>query len=495
MDFTLRFLNNKTVFQQTRMCSVLLSLTLAACAPSSGGGGSNSTLVGGLTCPVKIQSLAQNDVNSASNVEESSAPNINLDPQYENYIVEFDDEETEANVVLEPSGNPVHEYDVEGVKISKINGKTYSLNLRNTSGASAEEAIARLSKRRRIKFVEPDYPVSLDEDIQTEELENDDMVGQASLQTQWALQTIQADKAWQITRGAEDIVVAVVDSGIDYTHKDLKNNIWTNPREVLNGKDDDGNGYVDDIRGWNYVANNNDPKTTSQSNHGTHVAGIIGAAGQVLGGAQKVKLMPLRFISESGSGSTSAAIRAIDYAVSKGVFAINNSWGSSKRSQALQDAINRAERAGVLFLAAAGNGRNGVGYDIGQEGYYPGGYANSNIITVAASRTNDSLTAFSNFSSSIVEVAAPGSSILSTVTGDKYMKMSGTSMATPLVTGLAVLVKAANRRLNASQIRAVISSTVDAVDSLKGKVSSGGRVNARKAVQMAAQVTSDFTCP
>jgi len=496
-----RFLKSSAVSQQIHFKSLLFCTLLAGCA---GPTGDSPQPADGLACSSALNSEGGSVEEAEQQVESASTePDINLDPSYDSFIVQFSDNEPSEG--LQPSGNPIREYRVAGVTLTQIQGKTYSLDLRQVS--SREDVIARLAQERPIRYVEPDYPISQGDNMTEEELDSQDLASELpeddSLQyhaasrvsEQWHLPKVQASQAWQSTRGASDVVVAVVDSGIDYTHQDLKNNIWTNSAEQLNGRDDDNNGYVDDIRGWNYVNNNNNPKTTSQSNHGTHVAGIIGAAGNVLGVAPRVKLMPLRFIGESGSGLTSSAIRAIDYAVQKRVFAINNSWGSSNKSRALQDAITRAERAGILFVVAAGNGSNGVGYNISTRPYYPAAYTNSNILRVAATRTNDLLTAFSNYGQRLVDVAAPGSSILSTVTGNRYMRMSGTSMATPLVTGLAVLVKAANRGLSAYQVRAIINSSVDVIPGLRTLIRSGGRVNAKKAVAMALGASPNTPLP
>lgn len=461
--------------------ALFLMTQLSACAPFSGGEQSAGEA---LMCTQNLQTFANLSANA-------NTQKITIDQNIDSYIVEF---EANSNIDLEPSGNAVHEYEVSGIKLKNISLNTYSLEL---TGNEIEkyELIQRLEKHRTIKFIEPDYPVYQIPDEYAEE----DATAAVPGSSQWAHQNVQSAYAWKLTTGSDRLVVAVVDSGIDYTHIDLKNNIWSNADEVAdNGIDDDHNGYVDDIRGWNYVKGNNNPITTSSSNHGTHVAGIIGATGAgsrgIYGQAPHVRLMPLKFIGDTGTGASSHAIRAIDYAVSKKVFAINNSWGSNSKSQALEAAIKRAERAGILFIVSAGNGSNGVGYDISKRNYYPAGYTASNIIRVAATKSDNTLTKFSNFSQAMVDVAAPGYSILSTVTGNKYMKMSGTSMAAPLVTGLAVLVKAANPALNFSQVKAIISSTVDPVITLKNKISSGGRVNARKAVAMAANVSSDFNC-
>ena len=393
---------------------------------------------------------------------------LNLNSLYSDYIVSFQKVHS-----LQPSGQPLREYNVKSIQLKKLNDKTFTFKM---PISEIEQTLQKLSEIGEIEFLEPDFEVQATQ-VKTSSFN----------QAQWAHHLIQSEQAWAKSNGAHHLVVAVVDSGIDYQHIDLKNIIWKNSLEIMNGLDDDRNGYVDDIRGWNFVEKNNDPKTNVNSNHGTHVAGIIGSQGNtsssVKGETQHVRLLPLRFISETGTGSTSNAIRAIDYAIQKKVFAINNSWGSFNRSEALSQAISRAEKAGILFLAAAGND----GINLSQMPFYPASFPHSNLISVAATQANDQLTSFSNYSRELVDVAAPGSQILSTVTGNRYMKMSGTSMATPFVAGLAVLVKAANQNLNFLQIKSIIQSSVDQKAGLFNKVKSSGRINAKKAVDLALQ--------
>lgn len=496
MQHISKILNEKTAKKQIGLLALLFLTQLTACAPSSGGG---SAAGEGLTCDSN-QNIYQEPISGTQGYEQdvvsesaSTEPKIKIDPNFDSYIVEFEEDSYETTS-LQPSGNSVHEYQVSGLSLKNIRSNTFSLKLSGDEYFK-KEMVQKLGNQRKIKFIEPDYPLHLIPQEASEEME---VAATVSTAAQWHHQTVQTSSAWQVTKGSQDIVVAVVDSGIDYNHTDLRNNMWKNPQEIANnGKDDDGNGHVDDVYGWNYVNNNGKPLTTSGSHHGTHVAGIIGATGTasrgVFGEAQKVKLMALKFIGDTGTGITSNAIKAIDYAISKKVFAINNSWGSTNRSQALEAAIKRAERAGILFVVAAGNGDNGVGYDITRRGYYPAAFTQSNILRVAASKSDNTLTRFSNFGKSLVDVAAPGYNILSTITGNSYMKMSGTSMAAPIVTGLAVLIKAANPNLSFSQIKGIIKSSVDPITSLKTKISSGGRVNARKAVSMAANISSDLS--
>ncbi len=496
MDLSRRFLNNSGVSQHIRTLTFTMLIFTMACAPSGGGSGGGQTHDSPLSGSPIVCGL---EASSTSEESVASGPYIHISENFDSYIVEFEDDSRG----IPPSGNPLYEYVVAGVTLKPLSHTTYTFEM-SGSKRDKEETIERLAQNRTIKVVEPDYPVhsihqeEIIEAQDTKNMDDMDLIDQDAV-SQWAHTNTKIPAAWTTTKGSRDIVVAVVDSGIDYGHTDLKDNAWINPGEILNGKDDDGNGYIDDIYGWNFVSNNNNPKTTSSSNHGSHVAGIIGATGRnksgVFGAAQNVRLMALRFIGNSGSGNTSNAIKAIDYAVKKKVFAINNSWGSPYKSQALQNAITRAEKAGVLFVVAAGNGSGGKGYNISTTPYYPAAYTHSNILRVAASKTDNNLTAFSNYSKSLVDVAAPGQNIISTVTGNKYTRMSGTSMATPLVTGIAVLVKAANRALNYSQIKAIISASVDKTSVLNSKIKSGGRVNAKKAVEMAAQMSSRNACP
>ncbi len=473
------------------LASLLLISQIMACAPGSE---NKNTSNEELACN-SIQNLQTHSSEQAFPQESKS---ITIDSQIDSYIIEFEDETDLIESGLPPSGKPVHDYIVSGVHLKNVGRNTFSFDIKGDENTK-KELIQKIAQERNFKFVEPDYPLFLIPNDEEVNFQNSTDDSNETLSTpQWHHSNIQSQSAWKFTLGSEEIVVAVVDSGIDYRHKDLQSNIWMNSQEIPgNNRDDDENGFVDDIYGWNFVSGNSNPMTTTSSNHGTHVAGIIGASGSttkgIYGGAQKVKLMALKFIGNDGSGSTSNAIKAIDYAVKKKVFAINNSWGSTSRSQALESAIKRAEKAGVLFIVAAGNGINGTGFDIAQKAYYPAAFTETNIIRVAASKADNNLTKFSNYSKKLVDVAAPGSSILSTVTGNSYMKMSGTSMAAPLVTGLAVLVKSANPSLTYQQVKAIISSSVDPIISLKNKILSGGKINSLKAVSMAANISMDLT--
>lgn len=293
---------------------------------------------------------------------------------------------------------------------------------------------------------------------------------------------IDAPEAWETNTGSQDIVVAVVDTGIDYTHPDLAANIWTNPGEKSgNGIDDDGNGYIDDIYGYDFYNEDSDPY--DDNDHGTHCAGTIGAVGNngqgVVGVSWNVSLMGLKFLGASGSGTTFDAIRAIDYAIDNGARVINASFGGGGYDAALEDAVQRAADEGVLFVAAAGN--DGTNNDTFPS--YPASFPVNYLLSVAATDGTDSLTWFSNYGSTSVDVAAPGSAIRSTVPGGGYQSFSGTSMAAPHVAGLAALLLAENPSLTLSQLWDAIFSTVDTISD-SAFLASGGRINAANAISL-----------
>ncbi|MBX2994631.1 MAG: S8 family serine peptidase [Bdellovibrionaceae bacterium] len=286
-------------------------------------------------------------------------------------------------------------------------------------------------------------------------------------------------ESWaQMNSGSEDVVVAVVDTGVDYTHSVFTSTsaIWTNPGETPNnGIDDDGNGYIDDVRGWNFYAGNKNPMDDDE--HGTHVAGIIVGAGQdIMSGPfqySHIKIMPLKFLGADGSGSTSNAISAIYYAVNNHAQVINNSWGGGSYSQALHDALAYAYAQGVVLVAAAGNAHS----NNDSSAMYPANYPVPSQISVAATNDWDTLASFSNYGISTVHMAAPGVGIYSTVPGNYYRYMSGTSMAAPFVSGLAALAIREAPHLSAYQIRNLVINSSNQVAGLATKMSSGSRAN------------------
>lgn len=351
-----------------------------------------------------------------------------------------------------------------------------------------------------VEYAEPNFRIELDpltttgqsdsEIVSKEGAPNDPMFGE-----QWALSNdganggkeradIDALKAWLQTQGSGEVVVAVLDSGVDYTHPDLVTNIWIRPDNVPAYVDDEI-GSFDDRNGFNSAENSGDPM--DDNGHGTHCAGIIGAEGNnetgIAGINWKVEIMPLKFIGRGGFGSTKDAIEAINYAVDRkkagvNVRVINASWGSTLYSKALEDAIRAAGEQGILFVAAAGNNST----DNDKKPHYPSNFELPNVISVAALDRADSLAAFSNYGSNSVHIAAPGKDILSTWLNDAYREASGTSMATPQVAGVAALIVASNGKINVADLRARLLASVDTLNELEGKVETGGRLNAGKAL-------------
>lgn len=346
---------------------------------------------------------------------------------------------------------------------------------------------------------------------------------------QWGMQDNDVKGAWSTsgTKGSDQVIVAVLDTGVDYTHEDLVDNMWRNPGEIgtdangksraTNGIDDDGNGYVDDVVGWDFGRKDNKPYDLHKSGpqlllggnpgHGTHCAGNIAATGDngkgIAGVAPNVKIMAMRFLTEDGQGSTEGAIGAIKYAVDNGAQILSNSWGSEgdggdqQASQALQDAIEYARDNGVLFVAAAGNGHQGVGYDNDTDAKpaYPASYSQENIISVAAIDSSDKLGAFSNWGRNTVDIAAPGVKVFSTVPDNVYQDTvinipglivatwDGTSMATPHVAGAAALYLSKNPNADWREIKAAILNSAAPINAMSGKSVSGGKLNVRSLMQ------------
>ncbi|HKI71302.1 MAG TPA: S8 family serine peptidase, partial [Verrucomicrobiae bacterium] len=281
-----------------------------------------------------------------------------------------------------------------------------------------------------------------------------------------------------------NIIVAVIDTGVRYTHEDLADNMWVNPGEIPgNGIDDDGDGYVDDVHGINVINHTGDPN--DDYGHGTHVSGTIGAVGNntvgIVGVCWKVQIMACKFLDSTGNGFISDAIKCMDYARSKGAKVINASWGSTSfTSQALHDAIDTLRQAGIIFVAAAGNSAQ----DNGVNPIYPASYDLDNIISVAATTRDDDLAVFSNYGASTVDLGAPGEPIFSCWNGSDsdYRYFQGTSMAAPHVTGACALLMAHYPNDNYRQIINRILSNVDRLPSLAGKCISGGRLNLQRAL-------------
>lgn len=288
-----------------------------------------------------------------------------------------------------------------------------------------------------------------------------------------------AARAWDIrTRCSK---VAVLDTGVDTDHPELASNLWKNPKESSNGRDDDGNGYVDDIYGADAVDRYGSGE--DRNGHGTHVAGIIAGRGNnekgLSGVCWRAKVMSVRFMNANGVGTVSGSIAALDYAVNKGAKVVNASFSSAQYSQALKDAIKRAKDKGVLVVAAAGNASANIDYYPA----YPASYQLNNIITVAASTWSDDLASFSSYGNSSVDLAAPGEQILSTYPGNYYAVMSGTSMASPMVAAAAALLMAKDPDASYSKIRKALRKYGDKPKGLKGKVTYGVRLDLYKSMK------------
>lgn len=281
--------------------------------------------------------------------------------------------------------------------------------------------------------------------------------------------------------GSRNILVAVIDTGVEWEHPDLKTNIFTNAGEIAgNGIDDDGNGFIDDTNGWNFAADSN--RSNDDHDHGTHCAGTIGAEGNngvgVAGVTWNASILPIKFLTASGSGSLADAVESINYATLMKANIMSNSWGGGGYSQIMEDAIKAARDAGILFVAAAGNSSS----NNDSSPAYPASYDVENVVSVAATDNRDQLASFSSYGRTKVHVAAPGVRVHSTVTDGKYATFSGTSMATPHVSGIAALIWAAHPTLTYAEVKERLISTSIPVSALRTKVVAGGRVDAYNAV-------------
>ena len=363
----------------------------------------------------------------------------------------------------------------ENTKIIKKHGLDMIYLLKLPKNSDVNKMVSKYNENPDVEYAEPNYKVYVDATI----LDDD------YFSLLWGMHNIGQDggtadadidalEAWDITTGSSDIVVAVIDTGVDYNHPDLNDNMWVNPDETLNGNDDDGNGYIDDIRGWDFFSNDNNPY--DQSGHGTHCSGTIAAVGNngigVVGVSWNAKIMPLRFLGPAG-GSTDDAILAIIYATKNGADIMSNSWGGGPHSQSLEDAISAADAAGILFVAAAGNTET----DNDVLPHYPSSYDVLNVVSVAATDRNDALASFSNYGPDSVDLGAPGVYIASTYPRNRYVYMSGTSMAAPHVAGAAALILAQNPEISVADLKARILGSVDLIPALDEITVTGGRLN------------------
>lgn len=351
---------------------------------------------------------------------------------------------------------------------------------------SAPEALATLQQSNLLEFAERDVVARA---VKTP---NDPMFNKL-----WSFNNtdnpgvdIHALEAWDMATGSETIVVAVIDTGADLAHNDLKANIWVNKKEIPdNGIDDDKNGLIDDYNGYNF--NQNLPHPQDDMGHGTHCSGTIGAVGNnglgIAGVNWKLRIMPLKFLNAQGSGQFGDAVRALDYAIKMGAHMSSNSYGGDMYSAALEASIRAAKKANHLFVCAAGN----AGRDIDEEPTYPASYKVENVLAVAAHDNQDQMAWFSNFGIKTVPIAAPGVDIYSLAIGQSYQLMSGTSMACPHVAGIAALAASYNPALlkDVVKFRNLLASekVVEKGSEYEGKVTTGGRINAAKVLKAAQQ--------
>jgi subtilisin family serine protease len=401
------------------------------------------------------------------------------------------------------------------------------------------EILANLGQMPGVTLAEPNFTVSIQtqpNDPRFSELWGLHNTGQTGGKVD---ADIDAPEAWDVATGSSSILVGVIDTGVDYRHVDLYRNIWINQGEIPtavrstladadgdglitfwdlnapansgrvtdrngngyidggdlladpaweNGIDNDGNSYIDDLVGWDFINNDNDP--LDDHDHGTHVAGTIGGVGNngagVAGVNWRVQIVGLKFLGFDGGGSTADAIRAVDYATALKNAGVNikltsNSWGGGGFSAALRSSIEAAGTAGQLFVAAAGNSSS----NSDQFPAYPASYDLPNIVSVAATNHLDNLSSFSNFGAVTVDLAAPGESVLSTVRNNGYAVFSGTSMATPHVAGVAALAWSINDTATHTEIRDAMYQSVDVLPALSGKTATGGRLNARGTLDLA----------
>ena len=376
-------------------------------------------------------------------------------------------------------------------RIENAPGWTAIDDLDNASPAATVQQYLALPE---VEYAEENYEITIPDAVDgslVPVLPHDPQFGE-----QWALANsgqrggkegadISATLAWATTIGSDDVVVAVLDTGVDYNHADLEKNMWKRPAGMGPYRDSEL-GIIDDLDGFNAIENASDPM--DDNGHGTHCAGIIGAEGEnnigIAGVNWKVRIMPLKFMNAGGSGTTKDAIEAINYAITRkqagvNVRVISASWGSTQKSRALEDVIRKAYENDILFVAAAGN--SSVNND--RMPHYPSSYNVPNVVSVAALDRNDQMASFSNYGVKSVAIGAPGVDILSTWLGNAYEEKSGTSMATPVVAGVAALILSENPRLSVDDLRKKLLASTDPIVALKGKTVTGGRINAAKALE------------
>ena len=380
-------------------------------------------------------------------------------PAASRLLVQFRSDTNEARreqIVRDAGGRP-------GLRLRLVR----ALAVGAREGASLEDLRARLRSSDRVLRVEDDGPVSISASA------NDPGVSEQYAIKQKDDHDIDAPGAWN--RQTSCAKVAVLDTGVQSNHPDLKSNLWENTKDPSNGRDDDGNGVIDDRFGGDVV----DGKGSGddQQGHGTHVAGIIGARGNngrgIAGLCWSVKIVAVRVLDGDGHGTWSTEIAGIDYAISAGAKVINVSFGGPTGSEIVRDAIQRAKSKGVLLVAAAGND----GDNADKQPAFPAAYPDSNILSVAATDSKDKLASFSNFGADTVDLAAPGDHIASTFWKSDYAYMSGTSMAAPYVAAAAAMLRKEHSSWGIGDVSSRLRKTGDKLKALKGKTASGKRLN------------------
>jgi subtilisin family serine protease len=357
----------------------------------------------------------------------------------------------------------------------QLRGASGVERLRLAEGSNPEAVASALRSSDLVEFAEPNYLITADQTA-SQAVPDDPRFSE-----QWALKNTGAAQAWSKTTGSKQTVIAVIDSGIDFTHPDLINNQWDNTLERPDGKDEDGNSFNDDLHGWDFVTNSQG--IIDAQGHGTAVAGIIAAQGNnsigISGVMWQVSLMSLRVLDKTGTGDIASAVEAIDYATMNGAQVINCSWGTDYNSPALLEAISRANKHGVVVVTSVGNNNR----EIETTAHYPASYELPNLISVASTDESDQLTSFSNWGARHVSIAAPGTEILTTKIGGDYQTISGSSASAPFVTGIAGLIKTLRPWLGADRTREIILRGARTVPSLTDKVASKGIINAAGALK------------
>ena len=388
----------------------------------------------------------------------------------------------------------------KNMQLKRSWGKLRLHHFQLKQGQSVESALAELRSDPEVEYAEPNFILQKNSLGQAEN-------AMTALEVQQSVETLNVgggdsgssvtEQAWT-TQSTNQTVVAVIDTGLDMTHPLFVNTnaIWVNPHETLNGVDDDGNGYVDDINGWNFVTNSGN--MYDDDNHGTHVSGIILSAqmGSAISDpntapSAQIKIMPLKFLDGNGVGSTADAINAIYYAINNGAKVLNNSWGGPSYSLSLHEAVAYSYTQGVVFVAAAGNSGSNNDY----QPMYPSSYDVPHIISVAAVTNGNYLASFSNYGYNTVNLGSNGVYIVSSINGGGYAQMSGTSMAAPYVSGVAALMLNEVPSMLGYQVKSVINGQSHFYNQLSGKLNTEGKVDKIDALNGALGVSIMSTQP